>query len=446
MSIGKKIGVLPMLLVAVLSFGGFMGVAAVVSQNGSNFIPVSLADEGEDGDDDEDKDDDKDDDKDKKDVKNKDDDKDDEEDSKDDSDEDEDKNDNDSDEDESGDKDGDDNDSDENEGDDIDDEDEDGDNNGMYKDQAKTVSKLEKIIAEAEKDILEKQAEGVDVTAALARLALAKAAVGSVNGAFDSNDLEAAKRLSKEVKKLAHFAKEEDLHDAKEVAEDVAKVSKRITQAYGKIALLEAVGGDGSSLKATLSSLEADLDALKGTIAAGGYNPETMSDALEALERKVKSVKSSAEKAIYALGGTDDELDDDLEDESDDVAEHLNDVADIEEDNVGRTIRQIGEDHKGATKKVSEAVKNVDKRNVILQTLFGADESTLRDLELEVAGNKARTEALLQAANTIEDQDVKAILLNQVAVLKEQAAKLEVFVSGQRDRLSIFGWFFNLGK
>ena len=39
----KKMGLLPALLVAVLSFGGFVGVATIVSQNNSNLTPVSLA-------------------------------------------------------------------------------------------------------------------------------------------------------------------------------------------------------------------------------------------------------------------------------------------------------------------------------------------------------------------------------------------------------------------
>ena len=463
-------GLLPALLVAVLSFGGFVGVATVVSNNGVHLAPISLAKGDEDGgggsnddsNDDEDKDDDKKSESEKKakeEAKKKterdretakkaaersgktsgnssddgDDDNDDtvdgvklrgdgsvDDDGKEDNDEDEDRDD-----------------------DSVSERD---DNNGMYKDRAKTLSKLDEELAKAEEDILEKQAEGVDVTVALARLAEAKAKAATVGGVFDSNDLEAAKRLSKEVKKMAHFASHDDLHDAKEVAEDVAKVSKRITQAYGKIALLEAVGGDGGSFKTTLATYEAALAVLKGTIAAGNYDLGAMEDSLEALERKVKLQKSSIEGAIYALGGTDSELDDDLEDDSDDLSEHLNDVADIEDDSVGRAIRGIASDHKDSTKKLSEKVKDVDKRNPVMQALFGASDSDLDSIEQEIAASKTRTAVLVQAAEVMEDQDVKSILLEQIETLKSQTSKLETFVSGQRDRLSLFGWFFNLGK
>lgn len=447
----QKLSMAASLMIVFLAFGAFAGAAAIVTKNQLSLAPVTLADEGED-DEDKDEDEDKDDDKDNKDD---DDDKAKEalekkaeraresakkqlersnKNSNDDS-----KDDNDSDEDE-GDDDGD-----ENEGDDMDeDEDENGDDNGMFKDRAKTLSKLQEKIDEAAKEIAEKGAEGVDVTAALARLALAKSAYDSVSGAFDANNLDEAKRLAKEARKLTHFAKEEDLHNAKEVAEDAAKVSKRITQAYGKITLFEAVGGDGNAFKSSLAALEADLAALRATIASGSYDPETMSDSLEMLEKKVKSLKNGIEGAIYALGGTDSEFDNDFEDESEDIAEHLNDVADIEDDGVGRVIRRIADDHKDAAKKVGETVKDVDKRNPVLQTLFGASESDLNDLEQEIAANKARTAALLQAVDAIEDADVKAILLDQVAVLQAQTARLEMFVGGQRDRLSVFGWLFNL--
>ena len=50
----------------------------------------------------------------------------------------------------------------------------------------------------------------------------------------------------------------------------------------------------------------------------------------------------------------------------------------------------------------------------------------------------------MEAQDAIEDQDVKAIVLEQIETLKAETAKLETFVSGQRDRLSAFGWFFRL--
>lgn len=449
----KKLSILPALLVAFLSLGGFVGAMSIASKNQVALVPVSFAGEDDGDDEEDDKDEDKEDDKEsksEKDAKKK------AEKEREDAKKRAEKatkssNDDNDDEDDDmvngvkvrGDGSMDDDEDDSKEGED---EYEDGDNNGMYKDRAKTLAKLAEELAETEKDILEKQAEGVDVTLALARLAEAKAKVAGVGTAFDANDLETAKDLSQEIKKMAHFAKENDLHDAKEIAEDVAKVSKRITQTYGKISLLEAVGGDGTQLKEALVLLEADLATLKATIATGGYNLESTENALETLERKVKMVKNSAEAAIYALGGTDSRYDDDYEDETEDIVKSLKDVADIEDDSVGRSIRHIAEEQEDSVKRVSEAVTSVDNRNPVLQTLLGASGADLRELEAEITANKTRIDMLTQAANAINDPEVKTILLDQVAILQEQTTKLETFVSGQKDRLSVFGWVFNLFK
>lgn len=457
-------GMLPALLIAFFSFGGFVGVATIVSDNYSGLTPVSLAKGGEDNNDSEDKA--KEEEKKKKEEaksekksqeeakkkterdqeaakkaaeqskKSSDDD------SADDSDDDmvngvklrgdgsvdDDQNEN----------------ADDSSKDDEEEDKDDG--NGMFKDREKTLSKLERELAEAEREILKKKAEGVDVTAALARLAEAKAKVATVGSAFDANDLEKAKDLAQDVKKMAHFSRNEDLHDAKEVAQDVAKVAKRISQTQGKIALLVSVGGDGSSFTAMLATYESDLASVKETIAAGSYDVAAMEVTLEGLERKVKRLKSSVEGAIYAFGGTDSELDDDLENESDDLAEHLNDVADIEDDSLGRALRGIADDHSAATKRMGETVDNIDTRNPVLQTLFGASSSDLSALEQEIAASNNRAEALTQAANSVEDVEVKSILVAQIETLKEQTTKLQNFVDGQRDRLSLFGWLFKLGQ
>lgn len=450
----KRVGTLPALLVAVLSFGGFVGAATIVSHNASSLTPVSLAKDGEDGgggsggggsNSDKQSESDKKAQESAKKAKER-------------SQEATKKQNEQANEaakranersgktelSNTGKDVGDDNGIDDTAGveneSDLNEDHGNGSEEGMFKDRTKTLTELDKELAKAQEDILKQQAEGVDVTAALARLAEAKAKIGTVGGAFESNDLAAAKTLSQEVKKLTHLASHDDLHSTKEVAEKASQVSKRIAQAYGKVTLLENVGGDGSAFRASLVSFEADLAALKTTVAAGGFDAAAVSTSLEALERKVKAVKNSVEGAIYALGGTDRQFGDDLENESDDMVEHLNDVANIEDDNIGQVIRGIAKDHQIATKKTSEAVSSVDQRNLILQTLFGASGSDLRTLEQEIAADKNRVQILTKAADSITDPDVKTMLLNQVVVLKEQTAKLETFVSGQDARLSVFGW------
>lgn len=321
-----------------------------------------------------------------------------------------------------------------------------GSSNGMYKEGEKTVAKLEKEIAEAEKEIGEKQREGVDVAAALAHITEAKTVLEAVKVAIVAGEIDKAKELSKQVRKLAHFAKEKDLHDAKEVSEELGKIAKRISQAYGKIALLESVGGDAGVFRSTLSGYEGELAAMKVKIATGGFSVTTLEAEQEMLERKVKRLKSSVETAIYALGNTDREYDDDYERETETLVASLKQVAEIEDKDseVGKSILVVAAEQERAASRVGDTVADIDERNPILQTLFGTDRDDLDRLEVEVAANQDRITALLKVANGIDDAEVKAILLEQVTSLENETKKLDTFLAAQKGRSSVFGWLINL--
>jgi archaellum component FlaC len=250
--------------------------------------------------------------------------------------------------------------------------------------------------------------------------------------------------ISREVKKLARFASHKDVHSARDMQKDLAKVAKRIAQTEGKIALLASVGGAGTSFTETLNSYKQELESLRNVINQGGDAAIGALPALESLERKIKVLKSSVENAIYALGGTDEEYDDNYESEIEDWSEDLEDVAEIEGGEVGAVIKMLIAEQKMSGTEVGTALQSVDQRNVVLQTLFGAKLKDIEKLNAEIAANKTRIEKLKVAAATIADPEVQAILNEQIAELESETEKLKMFVSGQENRLSVFGWFFKL--
>ena len=434
----KSLGVVPAALIAIVALGAFVGIAAVMTNNQSGIFPVSFAKDGEDEDEDEDE------------KENEDEDEDEDEDEK----ENEDENENeDDDKDESAKK-----------ASEIEkkklesqreqvkkaleaarkqaeDDDEDIDD---YEDDNETIKDLNEVLAEADKDVAEAKAEGVNVTKALATIAEAKLLAKKVQAAYDAGDFEEAKRLAQEVKKLTHFAKEEDTHNAKEIGKAIDKVAKRIDQARGKIYLLGTLGGDTKDFTTLIDQKEEAFKALQTKIAQESTNLSANLAELEVLERSIKRIKSSVESTIYAMGGTDEEYDDDYQHESEDVAEKLRDIADIEGDGVGHEVSTVANEQIISAIKVSDAIKNVDQRNQVLQVLFGTRRSELEKIDGEIANNKIRIEKLTLAADKIDDQEVKDIVLAQVQALQEETSKLETFVSGQKNRLSAFGWFFNL--
>ncbi len=448
----KQLGTGAALVIAVLSFGAFAGAAAIITKNQFSLAPATLAEDGEDESEDDggdeeankdEEDDNNDQEKEKEKAKKeqekarekakKEDEKARESSGKEDDGEDADANEA-EDENES-----------EDENEDESEDENNGDDEGMYKDRDKTLEKLRKEIAKAREKILEKQAEGVDVTAALARLALAEESLIQVGASFDGNDLITAKMLAKQIKKIAHFA-EKDLEFSKKVGEEMAKVEKRFGQVSKKISTLKALGGDASTFEEQLASLRADFSALQAAIAAA---PGTITrDTVKTFEKRVKRLKNLVESAIFAYGGTDDDdLFEDHEEDADDLFEDLDDVAEIEDDDdngVSGKVRKVAAEHKAAAQALKRSLEDIKDRSGLARTLFGPDFSALDTLAAQVAAMNARAAALESAAAQITDPTIRQILLTQADALKSEALKLQSYIAAEDDQFSIFGALLRL--
>ncbi len=313
----------------------------------------------------------------------------------------------------------------------------------MFKDRNKTIEKLNEKIAEAEKKILEKQAEGVDVSAALAQLALAKAGLASVDAAFTANELDRIKTLAKVTEKLTHFSRGKTLHDSEDVAKDIAKVAKRIAQTKEKIARLASLGGDTTSYVASLTDAEADYAAARAQITAGGDNLLAGLTALKTVERRVKSVKHSVEGALFALGASDDdEFENEHGVEVGDDSDELSDLADADEDHTA--LRTLARTHKQESAKVASLLKDLDDRSALARTLFGDDRDVLDALKIDAVVNEDRIVSMQRAADEVEDNELNLLINEKIGELKSENAKLISFISAKNGNTGLFGWLFRL--
>lgn len=314
---------------------------------------------------------------------------------------------------------------------------------GMYKDQAKTLEKLNKKIAEAEEDILEKQAEGVDVTAALAQLELAKQGLSSVDAAFAAKELDKIKELAKSTEKLAHFAQGKTLHDSEEVAKDIAKVAKRIAQTERKIAALAAYGGDTSVYITSLEEAKAVFSDAQAKISTGGEGLLAGLSMLDAVERRVKSIKHNVEGALLAFGQTDDdEFENEHGVEVEDTADDLAELADADDDH--GALHKLAENHKSEALKVAARVRDLDERNRIIRGLIGYDSDVLNDLQNEVVINDSRIATMQLAVDQTTDSDLAALMNEKIGELKAENAKLASYIAAKANQSGVFGWFFKL--
>ena len=314
---------------------------------------------------------------------------------------------------------------------------------GMYKEKEKTLERLNRDLAKAEEDIMKQAEKGVDVSPQLAALAAYRAQLSTVGEAFDVDDLDTAKSLAKQLKKEAYFLKK-SAQDVEKVAKEMQDVMKRFAKADAKIAELEALGGDTAALKAQLDVLRSDYAVLESAIAAA---PGTISrDTVKTLEKKVQRVKSAAELALFALGADDDgELAMDHEDESDDIVEHLFDVAEIEDDENGAVtdqVRSVAQSQRIASRTVKSVVDDFEKRSRVTEFFLGTDQDAAARLTAEISAMQSRATVLESAAAALADPDMKRILLDQAAALRAEAAKFSTYLNTQNAGFSLFGWLF----
>lgn len=330
---------------------------------------------------------------------------------------------------------------------DSDEDSESGDDEAMFKDKAKTLERINKKLAQAEEKILEKQAEGVDVTAALAALALAKEKATGVDALFAANELDKVKDLTKETERLAHTARGKVLHAAERVTKDVAKVDKRIGQTKRKIAELTAAGGDGVMYTERLSAIETEWADVKAKIKAGGDEALAALVSVETIERRVKSVKSAVEGALIALGvSDDDEFETEHVTEVADASDEIDDLAEIEEetDNEDHSdLKRLTQAHRADAARVVALKQKFESRSTGMRQLFGDDRGSLDELRLVINKNTERLQAMEAVAAEVEDTELGTMMEKRIAELKEQNAKLQTFVDAQPVTSGLFGWLFN---
>jgi len=446
----KKMGTGAALVIALMSFGVFVALASIITKNQSQITAVSLADDSNDSGDSNDDGDNKDDQKDEDENDDSDKKKENEsvkkqaerqrEDAKKQLERSNKSSENDDDSDDDSNK-GEDTDGDTEDVNDVEDtEDVNGDDNGMFKDRNKTLTKLQEEIAKARENILEKRVEGADVTAALARLALAEASIAQVGSSFDANNFEAAKELAKEIKKEAHFT-EKDLEFTKKSAEAIAEVSKKLTKASQKIVILESLGGDASAFKAQLSTLRADFAILQAS-------DIVTREAFKAVKKKAERLKNLVEQSIFALGGSDgdDDLFADHEEDSDDLEDDLNDVAEIEdgdENGIAQEVKKIAREHRSSTAVIATSLGDIKNRSGFIKTVFGPDFNALESLTAQTTAMMTRADALMIVSTQVTDPDVKQILVDRAAVLRSEASKLSAYVASEGNKFSIFGKFLS---
>lgn len=330
------------------------------------------------------------------------------------------------------------------------DEDEDEDENEMDddlkdedEDEDDDLKDLMEKITESEKEIFEKQGEGTDAAIALSRIASARTTLDAYKAAVAAGNSEEADRLARDIKKLAHFAVEEDLHDAKKSSERLKQAQEKVAKAKAKIALLAAAGGSTENLATLLAGAEAKIVAGNALVSSGDFmGAENLFKEAKSVANRVKDL---AESALYALGGSDDDFDDDHEEFAEELSDDLDDIAEIESDETRvKAIKEVVSKQKASGLAVASAVQLAQGRSALAKFFLGADDGSLESIMAKIAENTQSAQALRVLAQSSGDTDIQTLLVEQAERIETENTKLQGFVAAQTDSNGLFGWLADL--
>jgi hypothetical protein len=110
------------------------------------------------------------------------------------------------------------------------------------------------------------------------------------------------------------------------------------------------------------------------------------------------------------------------------------------EKGIGAQVRVFAKEQQDSNEASAQAMAQVESRSKIKTFFFGSDYKNLGTLRSEMVKTKARIEALTALANKATNASVKASLMAQIDVLKNQQLKIEQFISLHEKNFSLFGW------
>lgn len=297
-------------------------------------------------------------------------------------------------------------------------------------------------IAEAEEEIAKKKAEGKGVSFALERLATAKAQVEKSKQSLDGQDLTEAEDLAKSAEKLAEWASGKDIESENESSRIIRSAEVRIQQAEKKLSQLAALGGETASYQESIDTVRKHLIEAKNLLQQGPVVDGVK--ATRTVEREAKTVKHSIESAILAFGGDDDELADDHRGEISKSVEELLSVADIEGGSIGKKVRDVAKSQHDSSEETTSLIEDAQSRTGISKFLLGPSYDQLDGIQERIAKNQDDIVKLGEAAQEIDDSDLKSVIEEQVAVLQQENEKLQSFIAGEQKEPGVFGWIFRL--
>jgi chromosome segregation ATPase len=111
---------------------------------------------------------------------------------------------------------------------------------------------------------------------------------------------------------------------------------------------------------------------------------------------------------------------------------------------IGQQVSVVAKSQSESNARVESATKEINQRGGVTKFFIGPKYGEIQEVKNEIAANQARINALKQALEQVQGEDVKQALQDQIQTLERETADLQAFVNEAESGFSLLGWLVRL--
>jgi len=121
----------------------------------------------------------------------------------------------------------------------------------------------------------------------------------------------------------------------------------------------------------------------------------------------------------------------------------LHEIASSTSRGIGEQVREVAREEDESKDKTAENIKALDSQSAFMKFLVGVSDNNVKELQNSVATIQNHIEKLnqIKASSTPE---VQKSLTTEAETLAAEQARVQSVIDANKNRISLFGWFFNL--
>lgn len=119
-------------------------------------------------------------------------------------------------------------------------------------------------------------------------------------------------------------------------------------------------------------------------------------------------------------------------------------VADNEQGEIGKQIREIAEAQSRMKNSIAERIERLKNVSKIKEFIIGTNDRNVGLLLNEIAENGNQIGQLKRLLSKITNESNKIILQTQIKILEEEQQETTIFFKSNKGNFSLFGWFFKI--